>query len=413
MNPSPTLHLFEGFGIELEYMIVDRSTLDVLPASDRVIHQVAGAFESEIELGDIAWSNELVLHVIELKTNGPAGKLEGLAARFDENVRRIEGILEPLGGALLPTAMHPWMDPFKETRLWPHEHNAIYEAFDRIFDCRGHGWANLQSMHLNLPFSGDEEFGLLHGAIRMLLPILPALAASSPLIDGRPTCLLDNRLEVYRMNSAKIPSITGQVVPEPARSRGEYEEKILGRIYRDLTPFDPDGVLRHEFVNSRGAIARFDRSAIEIRMLDVQECPRADLAIAAAIVAALKTMIAGRWPGVADQGSWPVEPLAAILRSGLRDAEEAVIEDRAYLEALGVGRLRAKAGEVWRSLLDRASKAGHAVSGELEWPIERILAEGSLARRIIQRIGADPSRGEIEAVYRELARCLVEGRMLS
>jgi hypothetical protein len=32
-------------------------------------------------------------------------------------------------------------------------------------------------------------------------------------------------------------------------------------------------VLRHEWVNARGAIARFDRSAIEIRVLDVAECP--------------------------------------------------------------------------------------------------------------------------------------------
>ena len=50
----------------------------------------------------------------------------------------------------------------------------MYEAYDRIFDCRGHGWANLQAVHLNLPFSGDEEFGRLHAAIRLVLPIMPA-----------------------------------------------------------------------------------------------------------------------------------------------------------------------------------------------------------------------------------------------
>ncbi len=83
---------------------------------------------------------------------------------------------------------------------WPHEYSPVYEAYDRIFDCRGHGWANPQSVHLNLPLTGDDEFGRLRAAIRLLLPIMPALAASSPVIDGRLTGLMDSRLEVYRTN---------------------------------------------------------------------------------------------------------------------------------------------------------------------------------------------------------------------
>ncbi len=100
-------------------------------------------------------------------------------------MKRINGVLEPLGARLMPSAMHPWMDPHREMVLWPHENSSIYEAFNRIFDCRGHGWANLQAVHLNLPFRGDAEFARLHAAIRVLLPLLPALAASSPFIDGR------------------------------------------------------------------------------------------------------------------------------------------------------------------------------------------------------------------------------------
>ena len=43
-------------------------------------------------------------------------------------------------------------------------------------------------------------------------------------------------------------------------------------------------------MNSRGAIARFDRNAIEIRVIDVQECPKADLAIAIFIQGYSQTM---------------------------------------------------------------------------------------------------------------------------
>ena len=48
-------------------------------------------------------------------------------------------------------------------------------------------------------------------------------------------------------------------------SHAAYERDILQRIYSDLEPLDPEGVLRHEWVNARGAIARFDRGTVEIR----------------------------------------------------------------------------------------------------------------------------------------------------
>ena len=66
-------------------------------------------------------------------------------------------------------------------------------------------------------------------------------------------------------------------------------------MFADIAPYDPAGVLQHEFLNSRGAIARFDRSAIEIRVLDVQECPQADTAIAALMAAVLEKPCRERW----------------------------------------------------------------------------------------------------------------------
>ena len=40
---SPHLHLFQGYGVEIEYMIVDRERLGVAPMSDELIKSVAGA----------------------------------------------------------------------------------------------------------------------------------------------------------------------------------------------------------------------------------------------------------------------------------------------------------------------------------------------------------------------------------
>ena len=117
---SETLHLFDAFGVELEYMIVDQDSLNVNPIADRLIQADCGHVESEIERGEISWSNELALHVIEFKTAGPASQLDGLSALFQQNVTDANQHLAALGGRLLPSAMHPWMDPFKEMKLWPH-----------------------------------------------------------------------------------------------------------------------------------------------------------------------------------------------------------------------------------------------------------------------------------------------------
>lgn len=300
--------LFEAFGVECEYMIVDAATLDIRPVADKLLLEAAtlpGAepyFESgtavptEVGLGPVSWSNELCAHVIELKTAAPASSLDHVADSFQDSVALANAMLAPMRCVLLPAGMHPWMNPDREMKLWPHGFNEIYAAFDRIFNCKGHGWCNLQSTHLNLPFQGDDEFARLHAAIRALLPIMPALAASSPLIDGATSRSLDNRMAVYARNARTIASVAGDVIPEPVWSQGEYQRVILDRIYADLKPHDPQGILAHEWCNSRGCIARFSRSAIEVRVLDVQECPAADLAILKLVSAVLKWLSEKRSP---------------------------------------------------------------------------------------------------------------------
>ncbi|NJD19533.1 MAG: glutamate--cysteine ligase, partial [Gemmatimonadetes bacterium] len=235
-------------------MLVDAATLAVRPQCDELMARVGGSEGADVELGDIAWSNELTRHVREQKTNGPAPTLVGLAGKFHAGWRRASDELAAMGARLMPGGVHPWMDPHTETVLWPHEYTEVYHTFDRIFGCSGHGWANLQSTHLNLPFRGDEEFARLHAAIRLVLPLLPAITAASPYLDGRRAPALDARLVAYRGNARRVPSVTGLVVPEPAFTREQYEREILGRIYADMAALDPEGTLRHEWANARGAI---------------------------------------------------------------------------------------------------------------------------------------------------------------
>jgi gamma-glutamyl:cysteine ligase YbdK (ATP-grasp superfamily) len=403
--PEP-LSLFSGFGVELEYMIVDAQTLSVRPIAPELLAAGAGEPTGDVERGEIGWSNELVAHVVELKVNAPSASLEPLPALFQTNVREVNSLLAPLDARLMPSGMHPWMDPERETRLWPGEYNEVYQAFDRIFGCQGHGWANLQSVHLNLPFANDDEFARLHAAIRLVLPILPALTASSPVVEGRITGLMDNRLEVYRTNSKKIPGVAGQVIPEPAFSEAAYQGQILEPMYAEIAPHDPAGVLRNEWLNARGAIARFSRKTIEIRVMDVQECPLADVAICAAVVAVLRCLVAECWGPLPAQQAVAVEPLADILLSTIHSAEQAVIRNHNYLRLMGFEGESCTTNELWRHLVGSIPELAEVSSPWCE-PLDIILSQGPLAHRITRSLESM----DLPNVYGELCRCLATGEL--
>jgi carboxylate-amine ligase len=398
------LGLFEAFGVEIELMIVDRETLAVKPVCDELLAGVEGKPTADVVLGDVTWSNELTLHVLEIKTSAPAPTLSGLARALHSSLDAAKTTLARLDARLMPGAMHPWMDPHAETELWPHENTEVYRTFDRIFGCSGHGWANLQSTHLNLPFADDEEFARLHAAIRLVLPLIPGLAASSPFQDGEVGPALDGRLAAYRQNSAKVPSVAGLVVPEPVSSRDQYEHEILGRIYRDLAPHDPEGVLRHEWANARGAIARFDRGAIEIRVIDAQECPTADLAVVAAVVELVRALTDGRLAERDPKRDPTTEALARVFDRAVIDGDRAVVEERELLRIMGVRKERLSLGELWARLLDAHPPDDPA----REWTaaLQGILDHGPLARRMLAASGPTPDRAALGRLAEALCRCL-------
>lgn len=424
-----SFRLFQAFGVELEYMIVDSRTLDVRPVADRLLRAAAelpgGAIDEGedpewpggVTIGEGSISNELTAHIAEFKTAAPAASLEAAHRALTGTVAAVRPVLESLGCTLLPGGMHPWMNPDREMTLWQHGCSEIYRMFDRIFDCRGHGWANLQACHLNLPFAlpegraetAEDEFGRLHAAIRCLLPILPALSAGSPYMDGRATGMLDNRLEVYRVNSRKIPQAAGRVIPERAYTRADYQKMILEPIYEAYAPHDPEGLLRNEFANSRGCIARFVRNAIEIRVLDVQECPAADIAICEAITAVLRAATEGRLGDLAQMRAMDVEPMHALLLAHIREGERATVADGAFLDAWGVRSAKMESREVWAELLSKA-----VGGGEPAWMgrVRTILERGPLARRMLRIAGASPTKHSLHGLCERMADCLLRDAML-
>jgi carboxylate-amine ligase len=411
MTQPPRIHLFQGYGIELEYMLVDRDTLKIKPITDELLKHELGHYASDFENGIVTWSNELVLHVVELKSTKPEHDLRALVNMFAENVNHINSILSTWNAMLMPTAAHPFMDPLVETKIWPHENNEVYNIYNKIFDCRGHGWSNLQSTHLNLPFYDDEEFAKLHAAVRLVLPILPALCASSPILDGKLTGSLDTRLKYYKTNQAKIPSITGKVIPEAVFSKRNYLNTIYEKIKSDIAPFDPGEELNAIWVNSRGAIPRFDRGSIEIRIMDIQECPAADIAALTLVIETIKALSGNLFIDLEGQMKWKTEVLAQLLDQTIDKAQSAVVDNVEYLELFGFPGKKALASELWEHILQRLLKSGNSELEKSTKELAVILKEGTLAHRIVQALHTDGSAENITTVYRRLCDCLSQNKM--
>jgi gamma-glutamyl:cysteine ligase YbdK (ATP-grasp superfamily) len=394
--------IFEAYGIEAEYMVVDRDTLAITHLVEDILKaQNNGILADEVIDGEVAWSNELVDHVIEIKCNGPKSDLGLTRKNFHQSLLKINRYLKGQNACLLPTAMHPFMQPLKETKLWPHGSGEIYSAYDRIFSCQGHGWSNLQSVHINFPWDNEEEFKRLHAAIRVVLPIIPAIAASSPIFGEQFGPVPDNRLSFYHQNQAKIPSIAGKIIPEAIFTLKGYQEMLAG-IYRDIAPFDPEGILQHPWLNSRGAIVKFDLKAIEIRLVDIQECPLMDFTIASLVIELVKLMANEKWVPLDTLMEQKTENLAKIYHAQ-NNWNSPKINDSDYLALFSLQATEMDTAELWRHLLSEITPALHP---EFAVAAEIILNKGNLSQRIKSSLPQKPSREQIHKLYQKLCEHL-------
>jgi glutathione synthase/RimK-type ligase-like ATP-grasp enzyme/gamma-glutamyl:cysteine ligase YbdK (ATP-grasp superfamily) len=398
--------LFGVAGLELEYPTVNED-LDVVALVEPAFRAIAGRGTSDIELDRVGFSNEIADHVFEVKTLDPVRCLRDADEAIATGIRRFSEVLEQEWGArLLPTAMHPWFDPL-DARLWTRSGLRIYTTYAQIFDIRTHGWMNVHATHLNLPFGDERETMAMHTAAALLVPYLPALAASSPVHDGRLQPYADARLAWILQHQSRIPQTCGRIVPEYVDSYSAYRRDILQPMYEALDRFPNSQPIRHEFLNSRGAVLRFARRALEVRVLDTQECVTMDVAISVFARAALSELtadvLAGRLAGP------PTDVLVADFHACVRDGSRA----RVHAPHLG-GEMdgSVEVRTILRGLLERARRGVADADASYLDAVERIIEEGTLSERIRARLephaGSETAlRRALKEVYAELGESLV------
>ena len=288
MNTYRTL---EVLGPEHEYSIVD-DNLKALPIVDKILKELHGRVVNAIEMPTFTVGKELQLHVMEVRPNEPFRS----PVAFEETMHKAvitmsDFVKRKYGANLLGTGMHPLLR-LDDTGVWSHRHRQIYESYGKVFNLKRHGWLNIQSFQLNLPYGNEQDGVLLHNLLANLCAYLPAIAASSPLCEGQSGDDVDNRLQFYGENQHEVPSVTGEIVPEYVDSFEQYENEVIGGYSKDLARAGAVGLLLgQEWVNSRGVIFRFDRRALEVRVMDEQECIKMDVALSCFIRAALRGLM--------------------------------------------------------------------------------------------------------------------------
>jgi gamma-glutamyl:cysteine ligase YbdK (ATP-grasp superfamily) len=352
-----------------------------------------------IEQPHFTFGKELQLHVMEVKPNEPfASPIEFEETMHEAVLTLHEFVNRKYGARLLGTGMHPLLR-LDETGVWPHRHRQIYQAYSKVFNLKRHGWLNIQSYQLNLPYS-DEKSGIqLHNLLASICPYLPTIAASSPIYESKMGENVDNRLRFYKENQREVPSVTGDVIPEYATSFKQYEEKVIDKYSRDMAMLGADEILLgKDWVNSRGVIFRFDRRALEIRVMDEQECVKSDVALSCFIRAVLR--------GLMREGIelLPHEMLAGDFHSVVVGGLDAKVRNP-----------RGKtARELCLVFLRIASKNASEEEKKYLPIIRKRIAEGNLSEIVRKRVQAKSQKTDLKDaivnVYSRLSESLIDNR---
>jgi carboxylate-amine ligase len=194
------------------------------------------------------------------------------------------------------------------------------------------------------------------------------------------------------------------MIPETVFSQKGYHQEILLPIKKAIFPYDPTGILDYRLLNARGAIARFERKSIEIRLIDVQECVKADIAILQIMVHLLKKWVNEDNISYDKQKEFITDKLAIILEGTIKQGENYLIEDETYLSIFDI-KQPCRAGELWQKIIQESS-----LDFQNKEILNYIVQQGTLSTRLQKQIRNQPST--IQEIYQKLSACLANNELL-
>ena len=173
-------------GLEEEFALLQPSSLALVARFEELRD---AALADPVLAESIA--GELISSEIEIRS----GRCADLAAAFAaqrERRRRLFALAANLGIALGATGTHPWSD-YREQKIIDTEHYRRVEHGLKYVAWRN----NTFSMHLHVGVRGADRAVLVCDRLRPVLPLLLAISANSPFLDGRDSGLHSARSQIF------------------------------------------------------------------------------------------------------------------------------------------------------------------------------------------------------------------------
>jgi carboxylate-amine ligase len=247
-------------GVEEEFSILDPDTLDMLPRFEELRDAASG----DAVLRE-AVAGELISSEIEI-ISGVGDDLRHALARQRERRARLFSLVGAHGVALGATGTHPWADYRKQPIINTEHYRRVEEGLKYV------AWRNNTfSLHVHLGVNGIDRAVRACDRLRPVLPLLLAVSANSPYLDGCDTGLHSARTQSFTKSFPRcgIPDAFGGWA-----SYREYIEFLLRT--RSIV----------EFTQVWWSVRpHFSFGTVEVRVCDVQASAQESDALASLIVA--------------------------------------------------------------------------------------------------------------------------------
>jgi carboxylate-amine ligase len=188
-------------GIEEEFAILEPGTLDLVPRfetlrdtakdSDPVLHEHI--------------TGELIASEIEI-ISGRGEDVHDAVRRQRDRRRRLFAHAQANDAVLGATGTHPWAD-YRHQPIIDTEHYRRVEAGLQYAAWRN----NTFSLHVHVGVRGADRAIRICDRLRPVLPLLLALSANSPYVDGRPAGLHSARSQIFTRSFPRcgVPDVFG------------------------------------------------------------------------------------------------------------------------------------------------------------------------------------------------------------
>ncbi len=194
-------------GLEEEFAIVDPGSLDLVPRFEELRAAAEGFLAESI-------AGELISSEIEIRS-GRGEDFADAVSRQREARRELFALADRQGVALAATGTHPWADYREQPNIDTEHYRRVVDGLQYVARRN-----NTFSLHVHVGLRDIDRAVQVCDRLRPVLPMLLAISANSPYLDGRDAGLHSARTQAFTKSFPRCG------IPDPYGSWAGYREYL-------------------------------------------------------------------------------------------------------------------------------------------------------------------------------------------